>query len=1116
MKYILSILTVLVTSLTLSALPKGFYAPRSVLGEGNWVKVAVDESGVYEITYQTLRAMGFSNPEKVSVYGRGGKILPTEFVTQSGKPNLYDDLSPVAVLHRDNKLFFYALGVDSHTYRQAAALTPGGYFSRESKNIYTNKGYYFLTDTGTPVEMKTRTNGNNTVNGTTNTGYGMAYHELDLVQNNSNTGQLFFGEKLTGENARMEWPLSLPGCISGSPGVLECFFFLDRDVQGHLSYGINGSELFADFDTRTYPSTDFRQQEPYFTEVDMQGENSTVFVEFQSPDELKIAHLDYWTLTYPRYLPNLRDSKGNKINQEVIYFPDLPRNRTWAATFNNAGSMVILDVTDPTEPAVLDAPLKGSSKTVHITNYTDIPKIMVFDPLQTQKQISGYDTSCGFMSNQDLHARVADGADLLIIHIPSLREQAEKLAAIHEKYDGIKVVTASTEEVYNEFSQGIPDAMAYRSFVKAAYSTDHPVKNVLFLGPISADYRGVVTERNQQENIIAYQLTPMNQIRGAQNANDFYGMMDDRFQQSALEKNTMHVGVGILPCRFPAEAETIIDKIERFISRDDFAYYSNKFLNIGGIGDNHTHDLQARSIGSIISKVDYSSSILTPLIVDAYGHDSAHDKFFDVIEDGTLNILYFGHGGPSRLNRAGNFFTINDVYRLRNSFTPFMGFAGCEISGCDRGIRGLGEALVTATQYGLIGTLLATRETWSGQNFDLFQTFMINMFCDGSDTSSPLHKETLTIGEIFARAKTRSTYNNELAYQLLCDPAIKLPTVSRSLVLDENKYQATVGEYNTISGYVAKHGDNSAIDDTFCGEVVIRVMEPFQQLTSQDLCTGNYPETTQTIDLIYADTQVAMTTARVENGRFTAEIFIPEKMKEYGVKSSRIHSCAYDPSTRLVAASMYPMTFTDSELPSTQDRDTNPPVIDIMEYDEETNVIRVAVHDDVALSFSKLPLTESFTLKLDGRINPTAARHEATVADNGRYMEKDIPLSDLTEGSHSAMLTVADVAGNTASREIIFSYYNRPRYVIRLLEEAVRDIATFSIEGTMPQAADLIIMSAGGDIIYRAPFKSQKLVWNVTDANGNPLAPGLYKAYLLETGTRSDKSHSPIIDIPVI
>jgi len=55
------------------------YASKSVLSEGRWVKVSVDKTGIYKLTYAELRKMGFSNPDKVSVHGYGGWIMDEDF-----------------------------------------------------------------------------------------------------------------------------------------------------------------------------------------------------------------------------------------------------------------------------------------------------------------------------------------------------------------------------------------------------------------------------------------------------------------------------------------------------------------------------------------------------------------------------------------------------------------------------------------------------------------------------------------------------------------------------------------------------------------------------------------------------------------------------------------------------------------------------------------------------------------------------------------------------------------------------------------------------------------------------------------------------------------------------
>ena len=48
------------------------YATTSKLASGKWVKISIPENGMYEITYDELVEMGFSDPSKVCVYGSGG------------------------------------------------------------------------------------------------------------------------------------------------------------------------------------------------------------------------------------------------------------------------------------------------------------------------------------------------------------------------------------------------------------------------------------------------------------------------------------------------------------------------------------------------------------------------------------------------------------------------------------------------------------------------------------------------------------------------------------------------------------------------------------------------------------------------------------------------------------------------------------------------------------------------------------------------------------------------------------------------------------------------------------------------------------------------------------
>ena len=48
-----------------SAFNPSKYATTSKLATGKWVKITIPDNGVYEVTYNELREMGFNNPAQV-------------------------------------------------------------------------------------------------------------------------------------------------------------------------------------------------------------------------------------------------------------------------------------------------------------------------------------------------------------------------------------------------------------------------------------------------------------------------------------------------------------------------------------------------------------------------------------------------------------------------------------------------------------------------------------------------------------------------------------------------------------------------------------------------------------------------------------------------------------------------------------------------------------------------------------------------------------------------------------------------------------------------------------------------------------------------------------------
>ena len=136
---LITLFTLALSTVTGLALDLSHYASESVLSEGRWVKISVDESGMHRIPAATLRKWGFSDPAAVRIYGYGGQRIADALTEQ----NYIDDLPLVkSVSSSDGSVVFYAVG--PHTWE-------GDNMSVRRSNPYSTKGYYFVTENSAEI-----------------------------------------------------------------------------------------------------------------------------------------------------------------------------------------------------------------------------------------------------------------------------------------------------------------------------------------------------------------------------------------------------------------------------------------------------------------------------------------------------------------------------------------------------------------------------------------------------------------------------------------------------------------------------------------------------------------------------------------------------------------------------------------------------------------------------------------------------------------------------------------------------------------------------------------------------------------------------------------------------
>jgi len=113
------------------------YADHSVLSSGRWAKISVSESGLHAITPEVIKKAGFSDINKVRVFGNkwhGGNLQPEKL--SSDYLAEHDDLEEIPFCKYNGKLYFRAFGPVHYESEKAL----------RTRNPYSDYAYYFITD----------------------------------------------------------------------------------------------------------------------------------------------------------------------------------------------------------------------------------------------------------------------------------------------------------------------------------------------------------------------------------------------------------------------------------------------------------------------------------------------------------------------------------------------------------------------------------------------------------------------------------------------------------------------------------------------------------------------------------------------------------------------------------------------------------------------------------------------------------------------------------------------------------------------------------------------------------------------------------------------------------
>ena len=1106
---IMAFLAIFCICIQASALSTSRYATNSKLASGHWVKVKVDKNGIYELTYDELNAMGFSSPEKVRIYGQGGHIL-----SESLNGSQTDDLAAVPYAHANNKIFFYAKGPVKIT------MGTSGRFSR-SINSYATCAYYFITEeTSAPNTIKSMTTPTISGSNLLTTSYNCVYHESEKIS------YLSSGRDLYGESLPASITITPTGRVAGSEMTVQTYVAAAATSAGtSLTATLGNTEVPFDATAAALAAPagydNFRLIQPYASVTpDADNGSYTLTVGVANTAALSKGALDYAIVTYTQ-----ENSLGSRSQMNINYSAITKDDKI--GIYNEAESLQIWNVTDPQTP--LRVSYRNTSETIHddvLNENFDVTRsdaslgvegvvsLVAFDPAKTLYKIKEYEV----LPNQNIHG--APTPDMVIICPTQLLAKAERLAQIHRDHDNYDVLVLDQKDIFNEFSSGTPDAMAYRLMLKMFYDRNpEKLKHLLLFGGGYFDNRQL-SKQLGENYLLTFQSSNSYNIISTYVSDDFFGTLGDNTGLN-ITAESVNIGVGRLPVLNEQEADQMIDKIEAYINNTDYSNWRNKILIMEESGDDNIHMYQGADLLKTLATtssadIDVKKYHIESFILSNGIARGAHNGVASVLQlaeffqQGALYVTYMGHGGGGGISNSG-VWNINKVLETPIPRLPVISMAACDIANFDSGVRGIGEIMVLTPERGAIGLFTTTRTVEANENHIINSAFMKAMLTLNDDGTAR------TLGEAYKLAKQAygsAASRNKMCYTLFADPALR-PSVPRPLIAI-NTINGTAATDATVIKPMAKtvitgqiNTASGNIDTDFNGEVTVSIYDAevlFKSFTYASVDT----------DVYHNRQLITETTAKVTNGAFTVELVVPKecqagksgviKVYAHNLDNSQVVNGANSNFTFAEYDEKDPETIIDTEAPAI----VNMYINDETAFANEISVgpdfnIFIEATDNVALSNQSQTIGRQMTLTLDGYTLFNEVRGYAKIDEGGKQVTVAMPINSISEGQHALTFTVYDAAGNVATRDLSFVVVKPDAEAVLTVEESpARESATFNFEHkfTTEPTVKITVIDADKKVVWQQDVTSFPYVWDLNDANGNRVPAGIYQFY----GTASTSS----------
>jgi hypothetical protein len=398
----------------------------------------------------------------------------------------------------------------------------------------------------------------------------------------------------------------------------------------------------------------------------------------------------------------------------------------------------------------------------------------------------------GRVAAQNLHATTE--ADYLIVTAPLFLPQAQRLAQFHEGRN-LRTVVVTTDQVFNEFSGGIPDPAAIRDFAKLYFDRYRATwtsggKYLLLFGKGSFDYKDRI--KNNTSLVPVYESESSLDPLATYTSDDFFGFLDDAEDiSSTAVVNTLDLGIGRIPAKTVEEATAFVDKLLAYHSPAAFGPWRN---NLDFVADDEDQNLHLQDAEAVAATVTTTAPVFNSrkIYLDAFQQESAgaggrypgaNAAINSNIYNGTLMWNYTGHGGPQRLAEE----VVLDqtiVANWKNEHRlPLLITATCDFATYDNPlIYSLGEDLLVRPKTGAIALMTTSRVVFANSNRVMNANYVKTALERNAGGQFKTLGEAVQASKNLTYTTSGDVVNNR-KFSLLGDPAMRLAFPAWQVVL---------------------------------------------------------------------------------------------------------------------------------------------------------------------------------------------------------------------------------------------------------------------------------------------------------------------------------------------